>query len=376
MAWGRTADQEHEISKFNETVFSGPISGKSILQIGTSPPGFGDEVVKRGASFTVYSSPDHSDQARATAAHGTSVEYIDCDFEEWSANEKSYDIVLCINALHHFYDPVGALRKMMRISRERILLEFATPTFSRRWKDLPFTLVSGMPLILMDGRFGAIENAADRTFLFTISALRKIFNEHTLAFEPLRIVGPSKKGRTTVDVQRRRIGHLVVVAGVACVGKTRFMDALLHSDSLRARFDIAKADLEMINASRVQSLPSRPLPNLVLHYDILRPSGRHLERHSRDPVFHLLHCAEQLTVITLVQTRETIIQRSTTNDAPSKRREHLAKHYDKKDFLNAWHEAWFNAISSVGNPVIKDHIIIADDYYPEIEKDAALAMLR
>ena len=124
------------------------------------------------------------------------MEYIDCDFEEWSANEKSYDIVLCIDALHHFYDPVGALRKMMRITRERILLEFATPTFSRRWKDLPFALMSRIPLILMDGRFGAIENAADRTFLFTISALRKIFNEHTLAFEPLRIFGPSKKGRT------------------------------------------------------------------------------------------------------------------------------------------------------------------------------------
>ena len=243
----------------DEIVFSGPISGKSILQIGTSPSGFCDEVVRRGASFTtvVDSSPDHSERARATAAHGTSVEYIDCDFEEWFANEKSYDIVLCINALHHFYDPVGALRKMMRISRERILLKFATPTFSLRWKDLPFALMSRIPLILMDGRVGATENAADRTFLFTISALRKIFNEHTLAFEPLRIVDPSKKGRATVEVRRRRIGHLVVVAGVACVGKTRFMDALLRSDSLRARFNIETADLEMINAFRVQQ-PSKP----------------------------------------------------------------------------------------------------------------------
>ena len=170
----------------------------------------------------------------------------------------------------------------------------------------------------MDGRFGAIENAADRTFLFTISALRKIFNEHTLAFEPLRIFGPSKKGRTTVEVRRRRIGHLVVVAGVACVGKTRFMDTLLHSEFLRARFDIAKSDLELINAFRVRSFPSRPLPNLVLHYDILRPSGRHLGHHSRDPVFHLLSCAEQLTVITLVQTRETIIQRSITTMRPQR----------------------------------------------------------
>jgi hypothetical protein len=30
----------------------------------------------------------------------------------------------------------------------------------------------------------------------------------------------------------------------------------------------------------------------------------------------------------------------------------------------------------VGNPVAKNHIVIADDYYPEIKKDVALAMLR
>ena len=90
MSWGRTADQD-ELSKFNEIFSSGPISGKSILQIGTSPPGFCDEVVKGGASFTtvVDSSPDQAERPRATAAHGISVEYIDCDFEEWSANEKS-----------------------------------------------------------------------------------------------------------------------------------------------------------------------------------------------------------------------------------------------------------------------------------------------
>jgi ubiquinone/menaquinone biosynthesis C-methylase UbiE len=379
MAWGRAAYPEYEPSGFDELVFSGSISGKTILQIGSSPSGFCNEAIKRGASFAtvIDPSPLRSEQARdALATQETSRGYINADFEEWPADEKSYDIVVCANALHHFYDPVGALRKMMRITRERILLEFPTPAFSRRWRELPFRLMPGIPLILMDTKSTTIESAAERTFLFTISALRKIFNEHTQAFEPLRILERSKKGRVAIEARRRNIGHLVVVAGVACIGKTRFIDALFQSDSLRERFGIAKAGLETINAFKIRSLPSRPLPNLILHYDILRPFGRHLERHSRDPVFHLLNCAERLTFITLIQSHDVIVNRSIASGESSKRRAQLAKHYDKKNFLKVWHQAWFDAISSMSEPALSHHIILAGDDYPKIAKDAALTMLR
>jgi hypothetical protein len=93
-------------------------------------------------------------------------------------------------------------------------------------------------------------------------------------------------------------------------------------------------------------------------------------------VFHLLDCADRITVITLVESRATIIHRSINNNEPSKRRTELAANYDKDDFLRVWYEAWFDAISSRHEPAVTHHIVLADDDYPNVTREDAAAMLR
>jgi len=365
--------------EFEEIIFSSPVSGKSVLVIGSPSDHLLAEIFKQSADrvTVIESSPERFAQRHSRVRNNqNSVEYTCADFEEWSASYKSYDLVICQDALHHFYDAVGALRKMMRIARERIVFEVATLGLSRRWHELPLRLMRGTPLLLMDSRAAPIDTAADRTFLFSKPALHKIFNEQTQAFEPLRFEKSSQRGRMIVEARRRKIDHLIVVAGVACVGKTRFMDTLLQSGTSGDRFGIERGELEMINAFRVRSLPDKPFRNLVLHYDILRPHGRKLRRHSRDPVFHLLDCADRITVITLVESRATIIHRSINNNEPSKRRAELAANYDKDDFLRVWYEAWFDAISSRHEPAVTHHIVLAADDYPNVTREDAAAMLR
>src|SRR5678809_1243614 len=96
-------------------LFGSDIKGLTLLDIGSSLGHFCLEALKHGAAAAtgLETSPERIRHARQIAAAvDAKAEYIPADFEQWDAPAKSYDVVLCLNVLHHLYDPVAAIRKM------------------------------------------------------------------------------------------------------------------------------------------------------------------------------------------------------------------------------------------------------------------------
>lgn len=362
-----------------KTISGGGIKGKSVLVVGAPPAEFCETLMAAGTSriVAIDASPEFIDYVQASShSNDTRPQYICADFNEWHADPQSCDIVVCLNGLQQSYDPIGTLRKMMRIARERIVMQIAIAHAGDIMRSkYGWRLLGALrsPLILMGGRNPI--DASEQAFLFTKAALSKLFNGHTQAFEPLRFSAAPHRAHTIIEARRRRIDHLVVVAGVACVGKSRFIDFLTSSPQLKSRFGIGEGRIDQINAREVARLPAGELQTLIFHYDILRPHGRPFQNHRHDPTFHLLQCARRITVITLVQSRSVICERSASNDQPSARRKELARHYNKEGFLSLWYEAWFDSVA----PFIKDgnasQLVFADDGYREIDRVAARHLL-
>lgn len=280
---------------------SGPdfhVEGKSLLVVGSSLGHFCLEALKYGAASVtgIDVSFEKVKEARELAKReSSSANFIHADFDDWQGERNSFDIVVCAKTLHHLYDPLGALRKMMRIAREKIILEITDPTWReilRSKHSLRMIGSAASPVILLRPR-GQVESTADQTFLFSKGALSGIFNHHSMAFEPILFRRSYVSGRLIVEARRRQIDHLIVIAGVACVGKSRFIDRLTTSIELRTRFGIPLGDFEYVSAHRADQLPSGRLNTVVFHYDILRPFGRALISHQRDPAFHLLQGARE-----------------------------------------------------------------------------------
>ena len=99
------------------------LSGRSVLDIGTSTGFFAFECAKRGARVTaidVFDLKIPTELARLAGLDisfvgGTSVYDLDASF-------GSFDLVICGSMLMHIPDPIGAVRAMRTVCNDRLLL--------------------------------------------------------------------------------------------------------------------------------------------------------------------------------------------------------------------------------------------------------------
>jgi SAM-dependent methyltransferase len=376
-------------NSLDRILFTEELRGQTLLDIGSSLGHFCLEALKHGAvaATGLETSPERIRHARQIAAAiDAKADYIQADFEQWDAPAKSFDTVLCLNVLHHLYDPVAAIRKMMAIARRRIYLEVAPVTLAEVRKvanPLAMWGASSAPIMLL-GDASSSTRAADRTFTFTRKALSVIINGHSKAFEPISFFPSSFKGRVIVEAKRRQIGHLVVVAGVTGVGKSTFIERVRQSPELRERLGIAGA-FEVAQANEIDRLRPGAHPTLIYHYDLLRPFDRPLQSHGRDPAFHLLASADRVTLVTLANRAGVLRGRLASPAAQPRagskkaraRHEVILQQYANPAFLIAWYDAWLDAASRyVGDAAGSRRFLLTDDGYPEIDgRDALTAML-
>lgn len=374
---GGESTDGHSRTSMDDILFASDLNGVRLLDIGSALGHFCLEALQHGASAAtgLETSPERVRHAREIAKIvDPRAEYVSADFEQWDAPDKSFDVVLCLNVLHHLYDPVNALRKIMRITAKRFYLEVAPVSVRdvvKMANPLALFGASGLPVILL-GPTGNSTRAADRTFTFSKKAIATIVNGHTKAFEPVIFHSSSFKGRWIAEARRRDIGHLIVVAGPTSVGKSTFIRSL-EDPKLRKKFGIAK-DYSTIGANRLDELAPGRHDSLVFHYDMLRPFDRPLQSHGRDPAFHLLESAEKVTVITLVASGDELQQRirsevaKPTGRKARKRHALIERQYGNPTFLGAWYEAWENAVAPfVGDG--KSFLVRSQDGYPAIRPD-------
>lgn len=296
----------HDRSYLDQLIFTPDIAGQSVLDIGSYLGRFCIGALRAGAGSATGIDPNADSVRRArelASIIDLAPEYIHDDFEQWNPERRQFDTVLCLNVLHHLFDPIHALRKAMALARRRVVLEVARLT----WRDLGDSWFN--PLLL----FGSTAaptihlrrpqfkgNAAKQTFLISPEAMQALFNVHTSVFEPIRITRSPFKGRYIVDARKRAIRNLLVVAGVTSSGKSTFIDRLLRDSSFRARFDVPEGAWLACKGTTIDRLPTGPLANVILELDTLMVGRADIQTFERFPYAHLLGIAETVHVFSLL----------------------------------------------------------------------------
>ena len=371
VAGGQSAES-HDRSYLNELAFAGGVEGQSVLDIGCNLGYFCIQALRRNAASATGIDPDATSirQAREIARLlGLAPDYLCGDFEEWDLQGRSFDTVLCLNVLHHLYDPIGAIRKMIQIARRRIVIEFARPTawdLLKRSGNPLLAAASAAPLIILGDP--SKTQAMSRSFLFTGRALEILFNGHTELFEPL-ILRPSPfKGRQIAVANRRRIRHLLVVAGPTSSGKSTLLARLPGDPALRSALGLGDKNW-VIPADRTAPLPTGPIDGLVHHYDFLRPYRRSIKTYSRDPRCDFFEVADRITLVTLMSPSEVLRRRllSSRKKAAwrssrlSARHRDLYERYGEPEFLRGWYEQWFAFCDRYADRISDNLLLIGDE---------------
>lgn len=349
-----------------KTVFGEDFAGKSFFDVGSYLGQFCIEALQRGAirSCGIETDVSHVRRAQKIAdLLSLSPEYIHGNFERWDPKNESFDVVTCLNVLHHLYDPINAIRKIMQMARSRIVLEVARPTWREVMRDRvnPLRLFDfGSPAILLGapnkrgllGKPNKRSNMAGRTYMFTPRALEIIFNVHTNLFEPILVKSSPFKGRLIVVAQKKSIGHLVVVAGPTSSGKSTLCAKLREDASLRQQFGMNSGKWDLVGSSKVAKMLPGRRDQLILHYDFLRPSRTGMHSFDRDPSLDLLKVAEKVTILTVATPRLQLAEQLRKGEIERKGRKprerdfDLLKLYSGPQFLNDWYDSWSSFSSS------------------------------
>lgn len=365
-AGGKTAG--HDRSYLLPLAFGDDIAGASVLDIGSYLGYFCVQALKRGAATATGMEPDAESvrHARKLAEfEGVAPRYLEGDFEEWDFGGERFDVVLCLNVLHHMFDAVGAINKIKRLARRRVILEFASPSprdlLSRSLN--PFAMVANLLPAIVLGEARHHTDIASRSFLFTAKAMRVLFDMHTAAFEPVEIRKSPFKGRQLLIARKRDLGHVAFLAGPTAAGKSTLFDRLLNDASCRSSVGLEGDGWRGVHTHDID-LPAGRSDRALVHYDVLRPFHRSIRAFNRDPRCDLLDVAEKTSVITLMSDPATLRRQllsaagAASPGALSKRHREIHERYGDPRFLRTWYESWFSYLQRYAGKMQVNRVLV------------------
>ena len=288
-----------------EKIFAGNLGGKTVLDIGCCNGYFCLEALARGARRAVgwELSPDRVRHARAIAEMlGSPAEYFNRNIEEAApeSQEEIFDVVICLNVLHYMKDPIAALDRLIKLSGETLILELAslgrrdrTNLGLSRWQSW---FLSRFPVMAVGGRRGQAR------FFFTRSGIVNLLRFQRNHFAEVRVVDSGFRDRFIVIARRRRIQHLIVVAGPTAAGKSTLIEAMKRGRAPELVDSLEIKDIEgwrIADANSLAEISEPDLEGLILSYDFLLPYLRGARDYGDDPVFQLLETARKVSFITL-----------------------------------------------------------------------------
>ncbi len=358
----------HDRSYLNDVIFSDDLTGKRVLDIGCFLGFFCVESARRGALATGIE-PDREcarQAAEITRLQGLDAEIICGDFETLDFGEDRFDVILCLNVLHHMYDAIGAVRKMMALCDERIVIEFAAPNMRDliTGRQSPLAVALNTLPVVMLGSPKRGYDALSRTHMFTGKAMRVLFNSMSNAFEPLEITRSPFKGRLLLHARKRKISHLAVVVGPTSSGKSTLFGKLKDDPAMRARFGLNGGTWHGIHGHDID-LPGGRVDGAIVHYDLLRPYRRSIRTFDRDPRNDLMAVADKVTVITLMPPLKVLKERLIKNELSGfnlksrKRQKHILKRYEDPGFLKSWYGQWFEFTDGFGDRIVGNHVYVS-----------------
>lgn len=114
--------------------------GMRALDLGTRDGFFAFELERRGADVVAVDYMAMTDSGFAVAAEllGSRVTYLQRNLYEVAPEDLgTFDIVLFLGLLYHLPDPLGALRVVRRVTRQRMYLETLVLDFGPELDELP-----------------------------------------------------------------------------------------------------------------------------------------------------------------------------------------------------------------------------------------------
>jgi len=360
-----------------EIAFGPGIAGRTVLDIGSYLGYFCFEALERGAAAATGLEVDPSKlrQARTLAEiKGLDAEFVMDDIETMRL-DKRYDIVLCLNVLHHLFDPVGVLHKLAQATRDRLVLEVASlnPRDAKKLGIGAVTrrLVSGLPVIFVGRGVPSFKSQGEvQKYFFTPAAIRRILGSQRALFARIEILPSSHKQRFIVVATRRRIGTLVIISGPTSSGKSTFLRRFAEGrlpPELAAELPVSSRSWPATGAGQLlhsqhgdsPSLPAHDLEGAVLHYDFLRPFSTGCQEFPRDQALDLIACADKVVVVVLkpglerlsrqlhegeiaVKPSSGLLARLAGKAGLKRKKRHraLAALYAQPGWLDGWYARW------------------------------------
>lgn len=297
------------------------LGGQSVLVVGC---GDGDTCVdarERGASEVLGIDIDKDSVRAANKRLGDDhMRFIWADAEV-ALSDGQFDHVVVHNLLHRVRNPIALLDRLTEAAKLTITLEVTGLSDERPRRllrrdygalDELSTRLDEMPLALV-GRNGTPNRKRESKFYFSPSALRHLLMDQRRYFASWACVAAPQPGRWICHVKRRRTGHLVVVSGATGTGKSTMISRLTARDQT-TEFVAAASSMPPASGYRVANGDSVPRlglyePQLLFHYDLLRPWRRDARVHARDEALHLLDGAERVDVVALVASHRVLRER-------------------------------------------------------------------
>lgn len=373
------------------TMLPADLTGQTVLDVGCGTGSVARESVRRGAAAVVAVDidDDHLDTARTFDAAqnlDSSSPYQRIDYRhadvEMALPVGPFDHVVCHNLLHRMRNPIAVLDRLIECASSSLIIDVTgidaerPARLLRRDYDASVEArqaIASMPLALI-GRDGTPGRKREQKFFFSAEALNNLLLEQRRYFSRLDVEPTGVGGRFLVRAIRRKVGHLVVVSGTTGSGKSTFLERLQACDP---SLDQVSPQLNQEGLSRYQVTNSDGLrhlsgevPQLLFHYDLLRPWRRDAAVHQRDEGLHVLDCSSRLDVVVVV-AEASVLRARLTNELASlsepgsrqgRRLQEVLELYANPDRLIARVQAWIEFCRSKGaTPTFVD---TSDGYRP------------
>jgi 2-polyprenyl-3-methyl-5-hydroxy-6-metoxy-1,4-benzoquinol methylase len=322
------------------------VAGKTVFDVGCCLGYFCLEALARGARRAVGwdLNPDRVRQARAIAEMlGAAAEYGQRDIDQ-AVPEDVFDVVICLNVLHHVRNPLLIIEKLAQVARETLIVEVAPPEGPkaglRAWQSW---ILGKFPVIFVgDGRPG-------RNFYFTRSSIRNLLKRKRHDFARVEVTDSDIKGRFIVTARRLRIDHLVVVAAPAFSSESRFIGGATKEwlPMLVAKLGVESLfGWPQVTAGSIEELTTAAHAGLILHYDLCSLFHGDPAIYEQGRALDILNSAKVVSFLTLWQPPGKL-ERDLRQETGKRHRELVKAYREPAQYIELYRR-WFEFCERLG----------------------------
>jgi SAM-dependent methyltransferase len=218
---------------------------------------------------------------------------------------KTYDVVLLLKGLQGLRNPICALDTLSYATREELVIGIDDKKALRNALGSMWNLISyvlqRLPIVFLGGSETKDWDGVNH-FLFSDRAIAALLTRHRYSFSRVDIVPWESTGRRLAIARKRRIKHLVIVAGVPASGKTTVINKLMAGElpdlAKKLGFDCSKNWLST-GYGDVCRVTDPCVDNMLLHFNFTKSLVDGDRYGYEGGVLDLIDSAQRISVVSV-----------------------------------------------------------------------------